>query len=425
MTRTALIAGGGIAGTVAAIALRRAGWAPRIFEAYPEDADQRGAFLTVAVNGLSALRALGLDPARVLAAGYPTPTLTLGNGAGRRLALLPLGGPTADGTTTTTIRRADLYAALRSAATGYGIPIEYDKRLTAVDERPDGVTVTFADGSRADGDLLVGADGLRSRAREALNPGGPAPAYLGLLNAGGFTSAPVEANLDRTPGMLHMAFGRRAFFGWSVAPDSSVWWFANPPRKQPVRPGEFTPSTWRAHLLELFADDAIPEAAIIRASDEALGPWNTYDLPRVPVWRTGRCVLVGDAAHAVSPSSGQGASMAIEDAVTLGRCLAAHDAAAATAGPASAPATPATGPASESAPGTTPATAPALVAGLAAYEQRRRARVEKVVAYGRRSGSSKTAGPVGAAIRDALTPLIMKMIYRRGNPQAWILEHRV
>ena len=391
MTKTALIAGGGIAGTVAAIALHRAGWTPRIFEAYPAGADERGAFLTVAVNGLTALRALDLDPALVLAAGFPTPTLTLGNGAGRRLAVLPLGGPAADGTTTTTIRRSDLYAALRAAATERGIPIEYDKRLAGLTENAGGVTAGFADGSTADGDLLVGADGLHSRTRAVLNPGGPAPSYLGLLNAGGFTDRPVEADLDRTPGLVHMTFGRRAFFGWTVAPDGSVWWFANPPRKEPVRPGEFTAESWRAHLIELFAGDANPAAAIIRATDDVVGPWNTDDLPRVPVWRTGRCVLVGDAAHAVSPSSGQGASMAIEDAVTLGRCLLARE---------------------------------DVPAALADYEERRRARVEKVVAYGRRNGSTKTAGPVGAAIRDALTPLVIKLVYRRRDPQAWILDHR-
>lgn len=385
------MAGGGIAGTVTAIALHRAGWTPRIFEAYPAGADERGAFLTVAVNGLAALRALDLDPARVLAAGFPTPTLTLGNGAGRRLAVLPLGGPAEDGTTTTTIRRSDLYASLRAAATERGIPIEYGRGLTGLAEHDGGVTARFADGSADDGELLVGADGLQSRTRAVLNPGGPAPSYLGLLNAGGFTDRPVEADLDRTPGVVHMTFGRRAFFGWAAAPDGSVWWFANPPRKQPVRPGDFTPESWRAHLIELFADDAIPATAIIRATDEAIGPWNTDDLPRVAVWRTGRCVLVGDAAHAVAPSSGQGASMAIEDAVTLGRCLVER------------------------------ADVPAA---LADYERRRRARVERVVAYGRRNGSSKTAGPLGAAIRDALTPLVIKLLYRRRDPQAWILDHR-
>ena len=390
MTKTALVAGGGIAGTVAAIALQRAGWQPRVFESHAEgEADERGAFLTVAVNGLTALRALGLDPAEVLAAGFATPSLAMVNGAGRRLAVLPLGGPTADGTVTTTIRRAALYGALRA---GCGVPIEYGKRLAGYAEHPAGVTVTFTDGSTAEGDLLVGADGLRSRTRATLNPDGPEPTYLGLLNAGGFTDHPVEADFDRTPGLTHMAFGRRAFFGWTVAPGGSVWWFANPPSRQPVGPGDFTPASWRAHLIDLFEDEDLPAAAIIRATDVAIGPWNTDDLRRVPVWHSGRVVLAGDAAHAVAPSSGQGASMAIEDAVVLGRCLASHQ---------------------------------DVPAALADYERIRRPRVEKVVAVGRRNGSGKTAGPVAAAIRDAMLPVVLKMAYRKGNPLSWILDHRV
>ena len=218
----------------------------------------------------------------------------------------------------------------------------------------------------------------------------PAPRYLGLLNAGGFTTGPIDAEIDRTPGVVSMAFGKRAFFGWSAAPDGSVWWFANPPSKRPIERRDWTEAAWRAHLLELFAADAIPAGAIIRATGEVLGPWNTYDLPRVPTWRSDRTVLVGDAAHAASPSSGQGASMAIEDAVTLGRCLARQ---------------------------------PEVTTALADYEGLRRRRVEKVVAVGRRNGSAKTAGPVGAAIRDALTPALMRFLYRHGNPQSWIIDH--
>jgi FAD-dependent urate hydroxylase len=392
MTNSAVVAGGGIAGTVAAIALHEAGFAPVIHEAHERGADERGAFLTVAVNGLAALRTLGLDPARVFAAGFPTPTMALYNAGGRRLADLPLGGPDPDGTTTTTIRRADLYLALRAETEKRGIPIEYGKRLTGRTRSAAGVTARFSDGSTAGGDLLVGADGLHSGTRSALDPGAPAPRYLGLLNAGGFTTGPVAPALRTEPGVMRMAFGRRAFFGWVPAPDGSVWWFANPPRRRPAEPAEWTPASWRAELLELFAGDAMPAAALVDASDEIVGPWNTWDLPRVPVWRDDRTILIGDAAHAVSPSSGQGASMAIEDAVTLGHCLRART---------------------------------DIAAALADYEHLRRGRVEKVVAYGRRSGSTKTAGPVGAVLRDALTPLFMRLLYRKGDPQAWILDHRI
>jgi len=390
MTKTAIVAGGGIAGTVAALALHRAGFTPLIQEAHPRNADERGAFLTVAVNGLEALRALDLDPAELVGAGFPTPAVVLRNSAGKRLAELPLDGSPGAGASTTTIRRADLYAALRAAAERRGIAIAYGKRLSTATTGADGVTAEFDDGTSVRGDLLVGADGLHSRTRTVLDPAAPAPRYLGLLNAGGFTAGPVAGAGE--PGVMQMAFGRHAFFGWVTAPDGSVWWFANPPAPRPVQPGEWTPESWRAHLLELFAADGIPAVSLIEASAEIVGPWSTWDFPRVPVWRNDRAVLVGDAAHAVSPSSGQGASMAIEDAVTLGRCLAAS---------------------------------PGIPAALEAYERLRRDRVEKVVEYGRRSGSTKTVGRVGAALRDAALPLVMRMLYRKGNPQAWILDHRV
>ncbi|HEX8347596.1 MAG TPA: NAD(P)/FAD-dependent oxidoreductase [Actinoplanes sp.] len=396
--KVAVIAGGGIAGTVAAIALHRAGFSPLLYEAHDRSADERGAFLTVAVNGLTALRDLGLDPSALLAAGHPTPTVVLRAGSGRVLAELPLGGPQPDGTTTTTVRRADLYAALRAEAERRGIPVAYGRRLVAADRRADGITAVFADGSRISGELLVGADGLRSRTRALLNPRGPAPRYLGLLNAGGFTTSPVDADVHPTPGTMHMMFGRRCFFGWVTAPGGAVWWFANPPRRSEPSAAElarWTPAAWRDHLLGLFESPAAGDriaSAVIRATDVALGPWSTHDLPRVPVWQDGRTVLLGDAAHAASPTSGQGASMAIEDAVTLGRCL---------------------------------AETPGVPAALDAYERLRRGRVEKVVTYGRRSGSAKTAGPVGAAVRDAMTPLILRLLYRNGNPQSWILDHRI
>jgi FAD-dependent urate hydroxylase len=386
----AIVVGGGIAGTAAAIALRAAGRTPVIYEAYGPGDAERGVFVTIAVNGVNALRALGADPAVVLGRGFATPRLALRRASGRLLAELPLGGPLPDGTVTTTIRRADLYAALRAEARERGVEIVYGHRLAAARSGPHGVTAEFTNGRTVTGDLLVGADGLNSRTRTALDPSAPAPHFLGLLDTGGFTDRPVDPALLPPAGVMQMSFGRRAFFGWVAAPDGRVWWFANPPRRRPVEPGEFTAETWRAHLLDLFEGE--PGARLIEATGGILGPWSTRDLPRVPVWHGDRIVLIGDAAHAVAPSSGQGASMALEDAVVLGHSLREHR---------------------------------DLPAGLAAYEAARRPRVEKVVAHGRRTSGTKVLGPVGAAMRDAMTPLVMRMMHRRGDPQAWIFEHRV
>src|SRR5215813_11705985 len=149
----ALIIGGGIAGPVAAMALKRVGIAATVFEAHPADTSGAGAFLTVAVNGLAALRTLGLDQP-VMAAGFPTGTIELASGTGKRLATVPLGGTSGGGAVAHTIRRSDLYRVLSAEATRRGIRIEHGKRLVDARTTPDGgVVVCFEDGTSAAGDL--------------------------------------------------------------------------------------------------------------------------------------------------------------------------------------------------------------------------------------------------------------------------------
>jgi 2-polyprenyl-6-methoxyphenol hydroxylase-like FAD-dependent oxidoreductase len=102
-------------------------------------------------------------------------------------------------------------------------------------------------------------------------------------------------------------------------------------------------------------------------------------------------LIIGDAAHAASPSSGQGASMAIEDGLVLGKCLRDN-------------------------------TDPDIA--FAEFERIRRGRVERVVAHGRRNGTGKTPGPVGRAVRD----LMLRLIFSRPQPtgaMGWLHDHRI
>ena len=104
-----------------------------------------------------------------------------------------------------------------------------------------------------------------------------------------------------------MVFGRRAFFGHVQAPDGQTWWVANPPcRRDPVREAlrAVTTDQWRHRLVEAFAADRSPAADLVLAADGPLAGWTTFDLPTVPVWHTDRMLVIGDAAHAASPSSG-------------------------------------------------------------------------------------------------------------------------
>jgi len=211
----ALIIGGGVAGPVTAMALQRAGIEAVVYEAHVPTGREAGAYLTVATNGLDALRAIGAD-GPVLAAGFPTPTNLLLSATGRRLGAVSNGGALPDGTVSHTIRRARLYQALHDEAAARGIRVEHGRRLVGAEPAPaGGVAASFADGTRATGDLLVGADGVHSVTRRLLDPAAPAGRYVGLVNFGGYTPG-VDAAIE--PGVWHMIFGRRAFFGYVADP---------------------------------------------------------------------------------------------------------------------------------------------------------------------------------------------------------------
>ncbi|WP_326567207.1 NAD(P)/FAD-dependent oxidoreductase [Amycolatopsis rhabdoformis] len=383
-----LIAGGGIAGTITAIALHEIGHEPVLFEAYDRTADGVGAFVTLAVNGLDALAPLGLKDL-VKDLGFDTPKMTVGLGDGERLAEFPLGGPLPDGTVSQTVRRSDLYVALRDEAARRGVRTEYGRRLTDASQTSAEVTAVFGDGSTESGDLLIGADGLRSTVRRVLDPAAPAPRYVPLLNTGGFTTG---VRLDDEPGVMHMVFGRKVFFAHVVHPDGSVWWFANVPRSAEPSPSTPVPGTaqWQAELVDLVRRDHTRAADIVRATEHIYTPWPTYDFPSVPVWHRGRIGIIGDAAHATSPAAGQGASMAIEDAVTLARCL--RDV--------------------------------PVDAVLPTFESLRRARVEAVVAQGKRNGDDKSPGFFGRVVRDFFIRRAMRGA-GGDDPNAFMWNHRI
>ena len=159
-----------------------------------------------------------------------------------------------------------------------------------------------------------------------------------------------------------MIFGRRAFFGYTVDPAGGAVWFANVPRPPVIREERATSAEqWQQQLLALFAPDRGPATRLVAAGTLELAGDNTYDLPRVPTWHMGPMVVVGDAAHAPSPTSGQGASMAAEDGVVLAKCL--RD-------------------------------LPDIPQALVAYERLRRARVERIVAaQGAAAAAPRPRGP--------------------------------
>ena len=385
-----LIAGGGIAGSVTAMALQRAGIEATIFESHPRTDVDVGSYFTVSPNGLDALDAIGAL-GLVKQHGVPTRQNILLDTNGRPLGTAGLGTPLPDGTIAQTMKRATLTRVLLDEAIRRGIRVEFGRRLVGAGADTSGaVTATFDDGSRKSGDLLVGADGIHSAVRGIIDPSAPSGRFVGLTNFGGVTRG---ANLDIESDAWHMIFGRRAFFGYIAGSNRDVVWFVNWPR-DPIERDERTSTSnaaWKEQLTELFRDDRGPAIDLIWAGELELAADNTYDLGHVPVWYRGPIVIIGDAAHAPSPTSGQGASMAAEDGVILAKAL--RD-------------------------------LPSIPHALAAYEKERRPRVEKIVAFGARGSSAKVPGGAGRVARDALLRLVFRFLVTERS-MAWQFGHRV
>jgi 2-polyprenyl-6-methoxyphenol hydroxylase-like FAD-dependent oxidoreductase len=366
-----LITGTGIAGAAAAIALHKAGIDAELFEARPADTADTGAFVTITANGQDALAAIDALPA-LLDTSFPTRRLRFFTPAGTLTGDFPLGRAHP---CPRTVTRAALSRELTAEAARRGIPIAYGKRLTAADCSAKGVTAVFADGDHATGDLLVGADGIHSRVRRLIDPGAPEPRHTGITVACGYAACTPDGTTGT--GTFDMIYGHRAYFGHTTGPDGCQWWFARLPAPELTVPEPDEPELLREHIATAFDTDATPAARIIRATQGPVTLTTACDIPALPAWHNEQMVLIGDAAHAVSPATTQGASLAVEDAVTLARCL--RD-------------------------------IPSVPDALAAYERLRRDRAERIVQTGTDSG----ANPAPPAPDT-----------RKQGPPAWIFDHHI
>ncbi|MBO0853697.1 MAG: FAD-dependent monooxygenase [Nocardia sp.] len=368
---SAVIIGGGIAGPVAATALRRAGIKATVYEAYPGPAHNVGSALGFAPNGLAALDVIGAgDAVRSVAVPLPRTVMSVGH----KQIEMPTGtGPEP----LQVVDRSDLHRALHEHARQSGVRVEYGREFVDIEERPDGVSVRFADGSTADGDIVIGADGIKSRVRTLIDPHAPAANYTGMLGFGAYT----DCDFPVAPGTMVFAYGRSAYYLYWSRPNGRIGWGANLPWQQylSLSQARAVPAEQWLHTLRAVYREDTPGgelAARTRPDDlEVVG--GLHIMPPVPHWYRDRLVLVGDAVHAPSNSTGQGASLAIESAIQLARCLRDAD---------------------------DPATA------FATYERLRRPRVEQIAARGAKINQTKTVGPVLRRLLPVMMPLATKLM---------------
>lgn len=376
-TSDVLIIGQGIAGAALALFLQRAGIDSAICEARPSNENAEGYFLYLAPNGMNVLRDLDLGAATRDGAIHTT-GIEFYNRRGRRIAAMDNSGDTAAyGAAGVVLKRARLHRVLRDTVRDRAIPVHTNAKLVHLEQRSDAVEARFADGTTRSAALVIGADGIHSRTRSAALPDAPAPAYVGLVDSGGFASVP---HLRDMVGPQRMVFGRRAFFSYTVHPSGEVYWFSNVPVATEPERGTLErigAEGWHAHLLHLHEGDPEPIREIIgRTPPHAVDKWPLRDLPTLPRWHAERVCLVGDAAHATSPSSGQGASLALESAMMLAKCLRDE---------------------------------PDHQSAFQRFEASRRPRVEDVIAQARRNGNHKIPNPVAGVVRDMLLPVFLRL----------------
>ncbi|MGH0032859.1 MAG: FAD-dependent monooxygenase [Myxococcota bacterium] len=307
-----VIVGGGIGGMALAAALGRLGQPFVLLEQAPE-LGEVGSGLGILPGAVRALEVLGVSP-DLFARAAPFRRFRIATQRGEDLAELSFSRVFARaGRTGYVMHRGELHAALRACvdpgAVRTGSEVE---RIDAAGAR----VRAFVRGREApeEGDLLIGADGLRSVVREHVLGDG-APRHAGETIFRGI----AEESLDE-PDLCREYFGRgRRTAYYELSEGRVYWWATSPEPAGRVVP----PSERRAYLARAFAGWAggVPER-FARTPEERILQNDIFDRPPARRWHRGRVGLLGDAAHPTTPNLGQGACMAIEDGLVLARCIA-------------------------------------------------------------------------------------------------------
>lgn len=310
------ILGGGIAGLSVALALRKRGYSPRVYERRTEPATM-GAGVTLWPNASFVLEELGLLQDIDAIGGRPLTMRrqdAVGNAlGGLDIALLDrtMGYPTY------TVLRRHLQEVLLDHVARAGIPVEFGHRATGIELDANGKAVAhFENGASIRPDLLIGADGRMDSVARKFVAGDNTPVYQGFVNWIGVAQG-QHALVDDISIRDFWGVGER--FGCVAIRPQLVYWAA-----AQVRPlSEAMPTAdIRKEVEDLFAGWPEPVAHIIRATPaNAIRLIAVHDLEPLHTWSRANVLLVGDAAHAPLPTSGQGACQALEDAWHLVRCL--------------------------------------------------------------------------------------------------------
>lgn len=324
------IIGAGLGGLTLALALNKYGIRPKLFELRTPDYDFGGAIM-LSPNALRVLDILGAYE-RVRSKGFNFETLTFKTDHDHKTTgKYYFGHEDMYGYKALRIYRTVLIAELRQMIQEQGIPIEYGRKFShIISEDETGVRFAFADGSQELAEVLVGADGIHSKVRQHILPD-IIPAYAGFL---GVTYAFPASKLRfpsgqedyPLPASIH---GKNGAFVMAPQNVNGTEIFAGRQFKYPMqdRSGWDALLKERTELIAMHQSDMEEWSDFIQSAQEQIsGPdshslniWPFHTVPKLEKWSTdgGRIIIIGDAAHAIPPTAGQGANQAFEDSYSL------------------------------------------------------------------------------------------------------------
>ncbi len=307
-----VIIGAGIGGLTAGIALQQAGYKVAIYDRVKE-LRPAGAGISLWSNGVKVLNRLGLGE-NMAQIGGKMERMEYRSKIGQLLNdidLMPLIEQV--GQRPYPVARRDLQQMLLAAFKG---EVKLDRKCIAVEEDATGVTAIFENGDKARGDLLVGADGVRSILRTHVLGCEVQPKYGGYINWNGLVAAD-EALAPKNTWAIYVGDCKRASL-MPVAGDRFYFFFDVPlPTGTPANPDNY-----KAELKEHFTGWAEPVQLLIERLDPAaVARPEIHDVGPIDSYVRGRVALLGDSAHATCPDLGQGGCQAMEDGLVLGNYL--------------------------------------------------------------------------------------------------------
>ena len=333
MKRVAII-GAGLAGPAMALALiKETNIRDIVLYEIRDFASTMGGSINLSPNGLRILDYLGILK-ELEKRTYVIKTVTVTSETGSILGFRPLGDPERYGYGAMRIKRADLQKLLLDGLEKEGIKVMYSKSIKEIDESGDGVKMTFVDGSIDNVDILIGADGIHSSVRKICKINESVPKYTGLVGIYGSIKKDVlkskDLSLIENVDMVSMlgTTGGMTGIAYSAPDKSELYAFTSMPQsEEPDRPSFIVDDKFKGRLRQKYQNWVEPVPTIIENLNAVTG-YAVYKLVPFPeewISSTGKVILIGDAAHAMSPHAGQGMGMGLEDSIVLAKVLAKYE----------------------------------------------------------------------------------------------------